>query len=132
MINPNRLKEILLDCLLEKQPKDEDLVVQGIRGKFAFDREKLEEHKAEIEECVKQLPGAFHKSVGGGWSFLNACMTRDNEHWGEHIHIEMLCVLGIGIGLIEWVIEDPKMWATCFPQGMPYFVILDGKFTENG
>lgn len=94
---------------------------EGVRGRFLFVKNKLEEKRVDVIEMLKELPKQFRKSGGGGWSFLNACMTESGEHWGEHRNIDELICIGHALGLVEFQVPR-EMWAA-LPGGMPYFSV---------
>ena len=123
-LTATRVDEILMDCLSKEDELNEDLViVEGVVNNFSFHSERLQEHKDEIIALLSQLPTQFQQSEGGGWSFLNACMTKDGTQWGEHRNMEQLFVLGLGIGKVRW--QMPKEMWSILPGGMPYVVVLD-------
>lgn len=92
--------------------------VDGLRTDFAFHPERLESHRAEVADMLAQVPEPFFTNKGGGWSFLNLCTRADDVLWGEHINVEQLCVLAIGLGLGQWLVPK-EMW-NLMPGGMPY------------
>ena len=59
--------------------------------------------------------------LGGGWSFLQACVDKNGNHWGEHSNMEELFCLGIAIGKVESLLPR-DMWKV-LPGGVPYYVI---------
>lgn len=92
---------------------------EGIMSSVSLD---VTGHKGAIGEMLACLPEEFHKSGGGGWSFLNACMTRNGEQWtGMHQTMEKLFMLGIAAGQAKWLLPR-DMWPA-LPGGMPYVVI---------
>jgi hypothetical protein len=98
--------------------------VQGILNNFVFNRERLEGHRQDVRDMLDALPDAFRQSMGGGWSFLNLCMDREDRQWtGLHRTQDFLCVLAIGLGL--GVYAGPRQMWSAFPGGMPYFIYLD-------
>jgi hypothetical protein len=101
-------------------PKDA-VVVQGIRLTFGFHKKRLESHREELRDMLSQLPEEF--ITGGGWSFLNLCMTKAGEHWAEHPAMEKLLVLSMGLELMAYCLPDRELWQI-FPGGMPYVVVL--------
>jgi hypothetical protein len=110
--------------LKEGQPK-EFVQVDAITCHFGFHPGRLESHREEVKALLAELPDQFHAGKGGGWSFLNACMDRHGNQWGEHIHMEQLFALGIGLNLAKWQFPR-KMWRA-LPGGMPYVVVnLEG------
>jgi hypothetical protein len=54
-------------------------------------------------------------------SFLNACVDKHGNHWGEHPSVEQLLVLGVAIGKIEYCL--PREYWRALPGGVPYFMI---------
>lgn len=94
---------------------------EGVHSRFLFIQAKLEEKRADVVEMLKELPKPFRKTEGGGWSFLNACMTESGEQWGEHRNIDELICLGRALGLVEFPMPR-EMW-NVLPGGMPYFSV---------
>lgn len=88
-----------------------------------FHPERLESHKQEIKNLLMGLPRQFREKEGGGWSFLQACMDKDGNQWGEHKDVEALVCLGIATGQAKFQLPR-DMWKV-LPGGMPYFVVLD-------
>jgi hypothetical protein len=130
MINPEEVKKVFLSCLYKpeeigntkKIPKDA-VIVEGIRGKYAFHPKRLEEQRSKVTEWLKALPHQFRKNGGGGWSFLNACMQENGVQWtGLHERMEQLFCMAIGLGLAKCQMPR-EMWFV-FPGGMPYYVIF--------
>jgi hypothetical protein len=64
------------------------VIVDGVMLKFGFHSERLESHRAEVVEILKEMPREFHQDTGGGWSFLNLCMDSYGNQWGEHRNVE--------------------------------------------
>lgn len=124
IVGPDKLttdavREILVAC----SGKEGDLRVDGICGYFWFDREKLRENRQAIIDLLYELPTPFRMSMGGGWSFLQACYDRHGYHWAEHPTMDALFCLGIAIDKAAYVLPR-DMW-TVFPGGMPYIYIKD-------
>jgi len=129
------VSQIVKECL----PKDDSLtdeqkaklekgeVVDGYvtaRGAvmgFCFVKSEIEKNRTEIEALLRQLPEQFMKDKGGGWSFLNACVTRADEQWGEHRNIDELICLGMALGVVSFQLPR-EMWPA-LPGGMPYFCV---------
>lgn len=130
ILTSQRVREVLEDCMhteeeVEGKSYDEiikdSLVVEGIASVFAFVPEKVESHREDVRAMLGELNPTFHKSSGGGWSFLNMCMTKDDEQWtGLHQEQEALCVLAIALNLGSWLLPR-SMWSA-MPGGVPYFV----------
>ena len=116
------VREIALDCVYDEGEDTSDaVVVEGIVRNYGYKPSKLEERKADIAELLAELPPQFQPPPdgGGGWSFLNACMDKHGNQWGEHIDIECLMCLGIATGQAEYNMAR-DLWDS-LPGGMPYF-----------
>jgi len=140
VIDPERVEFMFKDCLYAKEeltgsgfPIDEDSMVEvkGILNSFGLNKHRVESHREEVTNCLDQLPDEFKKSGGGGWTFLNACNTKDGEQWtGLHQVMEQLVCLGIALGLVSYTLPR-EMWQI-FPGDMPYIVVdLDGGEDER-
>ncbi len=120
MIDTSKLRDAVLSCLFQeselsapKQVPEDAVRVEGLVSDFAFHKERLEYVREEVIGWIKQLPKEFlSKDEGGGdgWSFLNMCVDRDGNQWGEHIDMEALYVLAAGLGLAEFLLPR-KMWS---------------------
>ncbi len=118
--------KIMADCMFTDSEinsglPDNAVLVEGIINNFGFHPGRLETHKAEIAELLAELPDNFQAGGGGGWSFLNACLTKKGDQWGEHRDIEALLALGIATDQAKYLLSR-DMW-TSMPGGMPYFVV---------
>lgn len=124
-LTPENVKAVFKDCLFRnkkevKFPK----MVEGIYTTASLHLGRLEEHYPDIIALCNQLPDAFKKSAGGGWSFLNLCMNSEGSQWtGDQADMEQLMILGLAIGKIE-LLAPRSMWIA-FPGGMPYLVVND-------
>jgi len=124
ILTAEKVESIFIDCLFnEKETAGKAIIVEGIFGKFEFHPQRIEKNKKEIYKLLMELPDKFRKNIGGGWSFLNACIDKNGSQWGEHKNIEQLICLGIGINVVEFLFQR-DMW-DAFPGGMPYFAILE-------
>lgn len=129
-LTAEKVKSVFMDCLYRDDEVIDDevipekaIVVEGIIKNFGFHPERIESHKKEIVDLLMELPATFQKNVGAGWSFLNACQTKDRKQWADlHQDMEALFVLGMAIGKVKYVFPR-AMWNT-LPGGMPYLVIL--------
>lgn len=99
------------------------VIVEGITLKnVVFDKTKVEEHKETIRKFLEQIPHQFHQNSGGGWSFLNLCINKDDEQWtGFHSTMEMLTIIGIAAGFVSYTL--PRDLWDALPGGMPYITI---------
>ena len=128
MIDSQKVGEMVLESQwttdldnAEELPENA-LKVPGITGYYLFDKRKLESHRKQIIEWLNELPDEFHKDKGGGWSFLNACNTKDGVQWTDfHLRMEQLFAMAFGLELARFQLPR-EMW-TMFPGGMPYIVV---------
>lgn len=111
------VRDILEAC----QGTEGDLKVEGIVSYFLFNREKLESHRQDVLNLLGELSDNFRKPWGE--SFFQACYDKHGNHWAEHPTISALFGLGMGLGVVSYVLPR-EMWAV-FPGGMPYFTIKD-------
>ncbi len=117
---------IIKDCLFKPEeivdgkPPEKFVLVEAIMQKWSFHPERLECHRQEVIDLLKLMNPAFLKSGGGGWSFLNMCMDKDDRQWGEHRNMEELIVLAIGLKLGSF--QFPRDMWDALPGGMPYVV----------
>ena len=119
-----RVHEVMKHALFKRieapdgVPPPEALMVEGIRRKFGFHRERLAEKKDEVKAILNEMPAKFHKNSGGGWSFLNLCFDKHDNHWAEHPIMEELVVLAIALGMGKYCLPR-DMW-NFMPGGVPY------------
>ncbi|MGN0309032.1 MAG: hypothetical protein ACI4C3_00350 [Bacteroides sp.] len=120
-----KLTSVNVNAVFEKCLGTEaDLKVRGMKLNVCFNREKIEFFKDDIKDMLLQLPKKFMQSEQKGWSSLNACMNRNGNQWtGSHQDVDALVCLGIAAGLADFLL--PRDWWYLFPDGMPYFVVLD-------
>jgi hypothetical protein len=97
--------------------------VRGVQMNVGFHPDRLRSHESEVRRWLMALPHQFRQSVGGGWSFLNACDDEDGNQWtGLHTNMEQLFTLGIGLGLVRELMPGMR---GALPGAMPYYVVLD-------
>lgn len=95
--------------------------VEALIHTFVFHPDRVAEQRENIRTMLDDLPGSFRALEGGGWSFLNMCMTKDDVQWTDfHRTQEALCAMAIAADLGDWVLPR-EMW-NVLPGGMPYFV----------
>lgn len=108
-------------CMFKDDEDTSNMVMsEGIVSSFGFHPERLQEHKQDIIDMLDCLPDTFRIGDGGGWSFLNACMDKEGNQWGEHKHMELLVCLGQAVGYARYMMKDI---AFILPGGMPYVQI---------
>jgi hypothetical protein len=113
---------IVRECLYPEEitgiPADA-VVVKGIMRDFAFDPKAVAVQKPKIAALIDQIVAdPFYADKGGGMSFLNLCMTKDDDHWAEHPTMEVFYVLSAAIGRAKFCMPQ-DMWPM-LPGGMPY------------
>lgn len=118
---------MFLDCLYREEEipnpevaSESAVLVEGITGRFGLHPERLESHRDGVRANIAALPDPFFRDSGGGWSFLNLCMNKDGQQWGEHGTMQELVVLAIGLGLASY--EMPREMWSVLPGGVPYVV----------
>jgi hypothetical protein len=125
-LTSEHVRHVFADCLFrDGEDTTGAVMAEGIVITAGFHPTRLVSHSDEIRAMLAELPNAFHAGKGGGWSFLNACMTRDGEQWtGEHATMEQLFLLGMAAGLVSCLLPR-EMW-DALPGGMPYYVVNAG------
>lgn len=121
------VNRIFIDCLsgdsgLVDNP--DVLVIEGIINRFALSKVKVEIHRKDIKDLLTELPLQFFPSLmggAGGWSFLQMCVDRNDDQWGEHSNMEQLCVLGLATDMVHWC--APRNLWSMLPGGMPYLLV---------
>ena len=113
-----KIHAILEDSLNGKE--EGALKIEGIVRNFGLSEEKIVKHREEIRSLLNEMPTTFHKETGGGWSFLNLCLDKDGNQWGEQHNMEELVVLGIAAGMAKYALPR-GMW-NILPGSVPYVV----------
>lgn len=122
MIDSQKLEEVFVNCLFEEgESSDFYIPIEGIVNNAGFHPERLELNRDSVREWLNQLPDSFHADKGGGMSFLNACVTKDGDHWGEHPSMEQLFLLGMGLGYVTCPMPR-EMWKV-LPGSVPYYTV---------
>lgn len=121
-LTAERVDAIFRDCLFREGEDTTGYVeADGIVHPVGFHPGRLKSHELEIAELLDELPDEFKKTGGGGWSFLNACMDKHGNQWGEHLNMEQLFQLGAGVGKVSLAL--PRAMWPILPGGMPYYVV---------
>jgi len=112
-----------VDKMFEESNVDNgDINADFIDGrKIFFNSKKI--NKENLKEMLQNLPEKFQEKSGGGMTFLNACMDKKGNQWGEQIHVAKLMCLGIATGLVYYCMPK-EMWRV-LPGGVPYFGVKD-------
>lgn len=122
-----RISAILKDCLLldseaESATASDYVLAEGINMSIGFHRERLAGHTQEIVDELADLPEPFRIDKGG-WSFLNGCIDKDGNQWGEQFNVQELMLLGLAAGKVTYLL--PRQHWDRLPGGMPYFAVHD-------
>lgn len=129
-LKAENVNEIFIDCLysedrLKSYTKEElmekAILVEGIVTKVGFDPEKIALNKPKIIALLAELPDLFKYEVGGGFSFLSACVDKHGHHWGEQMDAERLLMLGMACKRVDSIF--PRVCWCVLPGGVPYYVI---------
>ena len=122
------LRKVVRACLFGESetvggvvPPANAVIVEGVMLKMGFDPDRLKDQEQNIRSLLDQLPDKFKVDSGGGWTFLNACQTKDGVQWGEHGDIDQLVCLGLATGMVSFCLPR-EMWVA-LPGGMPYFAV---------
>jgi hypothetical protein len=123
-LNYKNVNELFLSLLFtDGEDRTNYVLGEGAMLKCGFHPMRLNEFENDIADMLLQLPDEFMQSKGGGMSFLNACMDKDGEQWGEHNTIDQLLAMGIASKKASFLMPR-EMWSM-LPGGMPYFVVKD-------
>lgn len=122
-LTPQVVVALISDCLDEESTEHSHLIeIDGIRHKYSFNQKLVDENKDRIIQALYELPDAFQKNKGGGWSFLQACMDRHGDLWtGEHAIIDALFCLGVAAKKVTCMFPR-DLWVS-LPGEMPYYCI---------
>lgn len=121
-LNEKIIRNILKDCIFKTDeiengaPTKEFTYVDGVVNKFAFNTERLNKNKEKIAELIDLLPLSAIPET-----FLALCYDKSNRLWtGDHVNVEMIMVLGIACGLIEYAYPR-EQWGN-LPGGVPVLI----------
>jgi len=122
-LTAHNVNEIFLDCLFKDgELTDNGIKAQGVRTNVVFNPERLKSHEKDITDMLSYLPKEFGKSTGGGWSFLNMCVDKNDVLWtGEHATVDKLIVLGIAVGKVSFPFPR-ELWQV-LPGSVPYVMV---------
>lgn len=131
------VERIFSDCLFrdneisDGKPPADAVLVEGIVSKYGFHPERLAAHKAEIAEVIRRMPNEFMAdSHAGGHSFLNLCMDKDGNQWGEHHNMEQLVTLAIATKQGQYLLPR-EIWRA-LPGGVPYLSFTPQSAADEG
>ena len=124
-LTAENVEKVFMNCLfrddeiVDGKPVLPPTTAEGITQNFGFHPERLEAERENVRALLMELPKEFQQATGDGWSFLNACMDKEGNHWGEHSNVQEILCLGIALGLASYIMPK-EMWSV-LPGGMPYF-----------
>ena len=127
--------DLIMKCLHQDVKTVEDLpantvIVPGLIRTFAFNTDAIEENRARIKELLGELNPNFRRQVGGGWSFIQMAVDKDDRQWGEQRTAEALLCLGIACSHAAYAL--PREGWPMMPGGVPYVMIdLDEVIPES-
>lgn len=111
-------------CLAKDENDENAIKIEGICHTFVYDKTKIAECKDIIYDMITELPDEFKQSSGGGWSFLQACMTQLDEQWtGSHFSMEKLFTLAMAADLASYLLPR-ELWRA-LPGAVPYYIVKD-------
>jgi hypothetical protein len=122
VLTSEKVEKIFLDCLYKDgENTDDHIKAVGILNNVGFNPKRLESHREEVKVLLQELPDSFMRYGGGGMSFLRACEDKHGTHWGEHINMEQLFLLGTALGWVKCPLQK-ELWQG-LPGGMPYYIV---------
>jgi len=122
-LTSDNVHHVFMDCLFnDDEDKKDPVIAEGITMSVGFNPIRLKKNEESIYSMLKELPATFQKDSGGGWSFLQACVDKDDNHWGEHRSMQELFLLGLATGKVRYCL--PKDLWPALPGGMPYLEVL--------
>lgn len=124
-----QVNETFLYCLNTEKEQSESsegedrgfqngVVVSGIVHIVELNFVRLEESKEKIKNFISEMSPTFDLNTIGGMSFLNLCIDKHGNHWGEHINCEELLILAMGLKLGGYCIG--RNYWELLPGKMPY------------
>jgi hypothetical protein len=127
-LTASNVQAILVDCLfkddeiVDGKPAEgiEFVMAHGVMRQFGFHKARLESHREDITEMLRQLEPEFRENSGGGMSFLRMCMTSQGVIWGEHSNCDELVCLGIAIDKCAVILREIM---ADLPGGVPYIIV---------
>ena len=128
-LNAENVHKTFLKCLFTEEELKYDFKIakeaKGVMLNVAFNIDRLNNEKNNIYDMLKCLSDDFMIDKGCGMSFLNMCVDKNENHWGEHRTVDELVCLGLGIDALSFLLPR-DMWYL-LPGEMPYIVVKDLK-----
>jgi len=114
-LTAKKVNDVFLSCLYKDGETIKEFIpVEGITMNVGFNPEKIKEYTSTIRELLDELPKTFNEGI----TFLNMCMTKDGEQWGDHPNMQELMLLGIATGMLIYPLPK-EMWGI-LPGSVPY------------
>lgn len=110
----------------------EPIKVHSVMLNAGFNSVKVKAQTENIKAMLNELSLDFFpvdQGGGGGMSFLQLCVTRDGEQWGEHRNCDELMALGMAAGFCTFLMER-DLWRA-LPGGMPYISVNTSAVAEK-
>lgn len=122
-LNAENVDKIFMECLHDPgENADGAPIAEAIKLRVCFNPIRLKANEGSIRELLNFIHPNFHKSKGGGWTFLNFCLDRDGDTWtGLHQIMDKLLALGLATEMITFTMSR-EMWSA-LPEGMPFLTI---------
>lgn len=124
-LTADNVHKTFLECLFTDEELKNDFKIarqaKGVLLNVTFNIEKLNKEKDNIYSMLRCLSDDFMSDKGGGMSFLNMCVDKNENHWGEHKNVEELLCLGIAIDAISYLL--PREHWYLLPGNVPYIVV---------
>lgn len=130
-LTADNVENTLMMVLAGDEKNPNGIRVDGIVNNYLLDREKLELHRENIADMVRQIPDDFQLDGGGGMTFLNLCMRNDGVQWtGFHWTQEKLYAMAAGLGMGKFLM--PRNFWSAMPGNVPYIVFdPEGSFGDD-
>lgn len=125
ILSDDAVNELVRSSMYEEgEDHSNGILINGIVHNVMFDPVRVEANKENIKLLLDELPNEFKTSLGGGWSFLNACVDKHGRQWTDyHRTMEFLFLLGMAAKLVILLLPR-EVWGA-LPGGMPYYAIDD-------
>jgi hypothetical protein len=136
MIDAERVREITKGSLFHKTDLPDDykvgdkpenaIMIEGVVNMYGFNPDRVKRYKNEVKGILAQLPESFKN----GDSFLNGCVDKDGNQWGEQFDVECLMCIGMALGYVTCPFPR-NQWHTLYGE-MPYYQThIDEKAEEK-
>lgn len=124
LINAHDVHETFLNCLFKPEelvdgkPIVDPVVADGLMMKAGFHPERIAKAKEKVTNWLNNLDPVFQK----GMTFLNMCVDREGNQWGEHPTMDELVMMGLATNTLVYC--APREFWQHLPGGMPYVQVV--------